>query len=244
MLREYHTSEKMNESERLEEISLRSKYAFGVNYYSIVHSASIFKKYMKMGGVLELGPAEGVMTDLLVKGLDDYTVVDGAEKFVSSITQKYPWIKGHVSLFEDYNPDRQFSNIIMGHVLEHVEEPIDILLKASSWLEKDGILMCAVPNSMSIHRQAAVMMGLLSKCNELNENDIFHGHRRVYNRAELKSDFEKAGFNILVHGGYWLKPLSNGQIEESWTDSMIEAFMRLGEQYPDIAAEQYIIATI
>lgn len=45
-----------------------------------------------------------------------------------------------------------------------------------------------------------------------------------------------------MFGGYWLKPVSNGQIEENWTGKMVEAFMKLGERYPDIAAEIYIIA--
>ena len=43
-------------------------------------------------------------------------------------------------------------------------------------------------------------------------------------------------------GGYWLKPIANSQIEQSWTPEMLEAFMQLGEQYPDIAAEIYVIA--
>lgn len=232
----------MEEEKRLDEISKKSKYAYGVNYNSIVYSARIFKKYMKNGGVLELGPAEGVMTDLLIEDFNDYTVVDGAKKFVKAITDKYPQIKGYTSLFEDFQPNRKYTNIIMGHVLEHVENPVEILIKASSWLEDGGLLMCAVPNSMSIHRQAAVLMGLLKKCDELNEHDIFHGHRRVYDRKGLEADFKKAGLKILTHGGYWLKPVSNGQIEESWSNTMIDAFMELGEKYPEIAAEQYIIA--
>ena len=39
-----------------------------------------------------------------------------------------------------------------------------------------------------------------------------------------------------------MKPLSNGQLEAQWTAPMIDAFMQLGERYPDIAAEIYVIA--
>ena len=50
------------------------------------------------------------------------------------------------------------------------------------------------------------------------------------------------GLEIEAFGGYWLKPLSNGQIEQDWTPQMVEAFMKLGERYPDIAAEIYVVA--
>ena len=45
-----------------------------------------------------------------------------------------------------------------------------------------------------------------------------------------------------MFGGYWIKPLSNGQIEQNWTAEMLEAFMELGERYPDIAGEIYVVA--
>lgn len=85
-------------------------------------------------------------------------------------------------------------------------------------------------------------MGLQSTVKDLSEMDKTHGHRRVYSRQELAEDFERAGFHIIKMGGYWLKPLSNAQLEASWTKEMMDAFMILGEQYPDIAAEIYVVA--
>ena len=40
-----------------------------------------------------------------------------------------------------------------------------------------------------------------------------------------------------------MKPVSNAQIEASWTPEMVEAFMVLGERYPDIAGEIYVVAS-
>jgi hypothetical protein len=93
-----------------------------------------------------------------------------------------------------------------------------------------------------LHRQAAVLLGLLEFEEQLNEADIHHGHRRVYNPETFRRDFLKAGLTIEVFGGYWLKPVSNAQIEQSWTSEMLQAFMKLGERYPDISAEMYIVA--
>jgi hypothetical protein len=109
-------------------------------------------------------------------------------------------------------------------------------------LHPQGRILAAVPNSRSLHRQAAVIMGLLEREDQLNDLDRHHGHRRVYNPESFRQDFLKAGLDIEVFGGYWLKPLSNGQIEETWTPQMLQAFMQLGERYPDIAGEIYVIA--
>jgi hypothetical protein len=85
-------------------------------------------------------------------------------------------------------------------------------------------------------------MGLLKCENQLNNTDRGIGHKRVYNLSRLKKDFLDAGLEIVCSGGYWLKPLSNQQIEQTWDENMINAFMRLGEDYPDIAGEIYVVA--
>jgi hypothetical protein len=71
---------------------------------------------------------------------------------------------------------------------------------------------------------------------------MHHGHRRVFNPESFRRCFLAAGLAIEVFGGYWLKPVSNAQIEATWTSQMLEAFMQLGERYPDIAAEIYVVA--
>jgi 2-polyprenyl-3-methyl-5-hydroxy-6-metoxy-1,4-benzoquinol methylase len=148
------------------------------------------------------------------------------------------------SLFEDYGPAEKYDYVVLGHVLEHVEAPELIVAKAASWLKPGGQMIAAVPNSKSVHRQAAVLMGLLAREDSLNEMDVHHGHRRVFNPESFKEVFTKAGMRIRNYGGYWLKPVSNAQIEQSWTPEMLHAFMLLGERYPDIAAEIYVVADI
>lgn len=231
-----------NERTRLDHIAEESKYAIGANAYTIQYSGSLFLKHMQEGSVLEMGPAEGLMTDILYPHFPDYTVVDGAERFVNALLERHPGITGCVSLFEQFESSKKYRNIILGHVLEHVEDPVAVLRKCAGLLEMGGQILATVPNCNSIHRQAAVTMGLLSSTKELNEMDRHHGHRRVYSVEELKADFVAAGLEIKICGGYWLKPLSHRQIEETWDAAMIGAFMELGEKYPDIAAEIYVVA--
>jgi hypothetical protein len=86
-------------------------------------------------------------------------------------------------------------------------------------------------------------MGLLPAENALNVTDVHHGHRRVFDPESFRGAFVQAALHIEVFGGYWLKPVSNAQIEGHWTAEMIEAFMQIGERYPDIAGEIYVVGT-
>lgn len=235
------------EKKRLESIAQDSLYAAGVNQSSIAYSFEIFRRYLRGNTILELGPAEGVMTELLAQTGLEITVVEGSASFCRSIADRFPSIRVVNALFEEYEPaeGQVFDNIILGHVLEHVDAPLQILTRAKGWLKPGtGRVMAAVPNARSLHRQAAVLMGLLSSEDQLNDMDIHHGHRRVFNPEIFRNAFMQAGLQIEVFGGYWLKPLSNRQIEETWSDKMLDAFMRLGERYPDIAGELYIIAKL
>lgn len=235
---------KLAESSKLELIAAKSIYA-EFNAETILYSFEVFSRYIVGGGnLLEMGPAEGLMTDHLVKipGIE-VSVVEGAITFCSQIQDRYPEVNVQNCLFENFIPDRKYDYIVMGHVLEHVENPVEIIKLAANWLTENGRILAAVPNSRSIHRQAAVLMGMLESEWQLNEMDMRHGHRRVYSPESFRHDFLQAQLKIEHFGGYWLKPVSNGQIETGWNSEMLRAFMQLGERYPDIAGEIYIVAS-
>ena len=45
-------------------------------------------------------------------------------------------------------------------------------------------------------------------------------------------------------GGVFFKPLSNGQIQENWTEEMIQGFFELGKDFPEYAADIYAVCKI
>jgi 2-polyprenyl-3-methyl-5-hydroxy-6-metoxy-1,4-benzoquinol methylase len=231
-----------HELQHLERIAAESWYARGVNTNTVEYSFRIFSRYLCGDTILEMGPAEGVMTTLLAPLAKRFTLVEGSAQFCEDLRRRFPEAKVVHSLFEDFHTEERFDNIVLGHVLEHVIDPVTVLQQAKSWLKPGGRILAAVPNARSLHRQAAVIMGLLPFEEAMNEADIHHGHRRIFNPETFRQAFLQAGLQIEVFGGYWLKPVSNRQIEETWSPEMLEAFMQLGERYPDIAAEIYAVA--
>lgn len=229
------------EIDRIENIGKKSAYSDGVNGLVTKLAYQEVKLYIK-GTVLELGPAEGIMTTEMLNDGHRPDLVEGSKTLADALSEKFPELIISHGLFEDFAPEKTFDTIVMGHVLEHVVDPVEILKKYKEYLNEGGIIWASVPNADSIHRQAAVHMGILPDVTALNVADERHGHRRVFTPTTFKETFELAGFRILVFGGYWLKPLSNFQIENSWTPQMIEAFCKLGRKYPEIAGENYIVA--
>ncbi len=233
------------ETERLEHVAAHSLYLDPCNRATTEYSLSLIRRFMRLdrSNVLELGPAEGVMTGALAAHSKTLTCVEGSSRFADDLRQRHPDVQVVNSLFEDFQPENRYDVVILGHVLEHVDDPVAIMRLVKQWLAPGGRVFSAVPNARSLHRQAAVIMGLLSVEDELNDLDRHHGHRRVFNPESYRHCFAQAGFRIEQFGGYWLKPVSNRQIDATWTPEMLSAFMHLGERYPDIAGEIYVIAT-
>ena len=232
-----------SETTRLDGIAEEAAYAFGANETSIRYRARLLARHWRGSRCLELGPAEGIMTPYLAAAFDKLTLVDGAAKFCADLRERFPDAEVVHSLFEDFEPKGRFDTIILGHVLEHVIDPTQLLIRAKKWLSERGCICATVPNARSLHRQAAVDMGILETEHTLNETDRRLGHRRVFDPETLRSTIRKSGLHVEATGGYWLKPLSNAQIEASWTPEMLNAFMSLGERYPDLAAEIFAVAT-
>jgi 2-polyprenyl-3-methyl-5-hydroxy-6-metoxy-1,4-benzoquinol methylase len=192
---------------------------------------------------VELGSSDGRMTERLAQLFPhDLTAVDGTEAYVDEVRRRLPQVTAVHSLFEEYAPGRTFEAAVLGHVLEHVEDPVATLQVARDLLEPGGVALITVPNADSIHREVGVAMGMLAATTDLNEADHRIGHRRVYTRDTLLADVVASGLQTQHAGGVFLKPLSNGQIEEQWDESLIQAFYEVGKLHPELCAELLVVA--
>lgn len=199
--------------------------------------------YLQGPNGLELGPSQGEMTKFLINHFEKLTIVEGASQLLANIPSAANLVKVH-SLFEEYKPSESFNTIVMEHILEHVEKPIDLLERVKKWLAPNGVILIGVPNGNSIHRLAAVKMGLLTHPCELNARDHEVGHRRVYTHSTLIDDLNAAGLKIKEIKGVFFKPVSNQQIQDHWTEEMILGFYELGKDFPELAAEICAVCTL
>ena len=224
-----------------EQVARTFDYFEGVCATAAEYSLGIVKRHLVGKGILEVGPADGYMTRGLVNDFD-LTLVEPSETLCQKLQQCFPQAQVVNTLVEDFVPSQRFDGILLCHLLDHVRDPEQVVRLAAGWLSPGGKIIAIAPNSESLHRQAAVRMGLLPAVNAFSERDQAQGKRRIFRRDEFRRLFSSAGLEVEFFGGYWLKPVSNRQMEQQWTPDMIDAFFALGEQYPEIAAEMCLVA--
>jgi len=189
--------------------------------------------------ILELGCANGVMTRVLAEQSLKIDVVEGSANYISYVRDLVgERVTFYHALFEDFEPEHLYDDIILASVLEHVEDPVGLVRNASNWLEPRGRIHVVVPNAMSLHRRLGVEIGVLSDVTELTESDMSIGHQRVYTQETLDRDLAAASLVILERRGILLKPLSNAQMD-SWPSYVLDELFLAGELVPDWAAHIY-----
>ncbi len=200
-------------------------------------------EYVRGPNVIVLGAATAVWADPLLTMLDQFDTVDAVANLVKNVETRYrDRVRGYVSLFEEFCPDRLYDTIVMGHILEHVVNPVSLLRRARGWLKPQGRILILVPNGDSLHRLVGVKLGLLPEPTAFTPGDIALGHRRVYQKGTLRQDVESAGFRCQHLTGLVLKPLSNSQMDQ-WAPALRQAFFALGDTLPDVACILLCLAT-
>lgn len=231
------------------------------NTYTVDHSLQTkvmreliirtFYPFLKKGRALELGCSDGYMSSMLAGYVNSLDVVDGSDLFLQKAQERVKRdnlknITFHKALFEEFETESKYDFIIASYILEHVLDPFDVLRMANNALNDDGLLFIVVPNANALSRQLAMHMGLYDNLKVLTENDMKHGHRRVYDRTSLNLVVEKSGFKTISQGGLMLKILADFQMDKLIEDGIlgqeqIDGLYKLGLEYPDLCNSLFSI---
>ena len=210
-----------------------------------------WEPYFSEGGLsLEMGSFDGTMTELLRRYFNRLQVVEGSEKLASVVREKFDGsVPVHLSWFERFEPVERFDHVFLVHGLEHVEDPVGVLSRASTWLNENGKLFVAVPNANALSRQIAVQMGIVDSLQAVTEGEREQGHLRTYNLDTLCRDIHSAGLKIIDRGGVVLKALSNWQFdaavrEEIVSSSYLKACDEIAKIWPEFSASVYAVVSL
>lgn len=226
------------------------KYAYNFDI-DVMHHYMIesFKNNFVKGNCLELGSSKGFFTKRLIPYFDDITCVEASNdalieaKSILNVDN----ITYFNSLFETVKLPKKYDNIILTHVLEHIDNPVGLLERIQNeWLSDDGKLFLVCPNANAPSRQIAVKMGLISHNSSVTEAEKEHGHRITYTIDTLERDARLAGLNIVHRSGIFFKALANFQWDKMLqTDIISKEYLdgcyELGQQYPDLCSSILLI---
>ena len=225
------------------------KYAYNFDF-DVMHRLMIksFKPFLKTGNCLELGSFKGDFTKRLIPFFDDLTCVEASDEAVKVSKSRFGDRVTHINrLFEEVVLPKKYDNIILTHVLEHIDDPVALLRRINDeWLSDDGRLFVACPNANAPSRQIAVKMGLMSHNSTITAAEKKHGHKRTYTLDTLERDSKAGGLTIEYRTGIFFKALANFQWDRLLeTDIIFKEYLdgcyELGHHYPDLCSSIMLV---
>lgn len=225
------------------------KYAYGFDF-DVMHPYMIrsFEPFFCSGSLLELGSYQGQFTRRFLGHFDDVTCVEASGDAIAEARRKLgDRVEFVNSLFETATLPRRYDNIVLTHVLEHLDDPVRVLRRVNNeWLADGGRFFLVCPNANAPSRQIAVKMGLISHNSAVTPAEEAHGHRCTYSLDTLERDAVAAGLKVVHRSGIFFKALANFQWDRLLQTDIVskeylEGCYQLGQQYPDLCSSIFLL---
>ena len=226
------------------------KYAYNFDF-DVMHPFMVksFLPFIKKGNCLELGSFKGDFTKRILPHFDDITCIEASNEAIELAKtdlggNNVKFING---LFEEVALTQKYDNIILTHVLEHIDDPVGVLKRINSeWLTATGRFFLVCPNANAPSRQIAVKMGLIAHNTAITPAELEHGHRITYTLDTLERDARSAGLKVIHRSGIFFKALANFQWDrllntDIISSSYLEGCFQLGQVYPDLCSSIFLV---
>lgn len=239
---------KRDYNKELKDITER-KYAYSFDF-DVMHPFMLksFEPFFRKGNILELGCFKGAFTKRLIPLFEDITCVEASSEAIDTVRKELgKKIKFVYSLFETATLPTKYDNIVLTHVLEHIDDRVAVLKKINDeWLSDNGRFFLVCPNANAPSRQIAVKMGIISHNSAITEAEAEHGHKITYTLDTLERDVRAAGLNVVHRSGIFFKALANFQWDKILGADIIspeylEGCYKLGQQYPDLCSSIFLM---
>ena len=193
----------------------------------------LIKKFKKKGKFLDIGCGLGLAVELALKEGFDVFATDISSYAVSFVKEKFkiPCYKGEIENLPF--PENFFDVIYIHHVLEHVIEPIKFLEKVKKILNKNGIILIAVPNIKSIYFKIYRKKFHILHKEHLWYFDIF-SLKKILNKVNLKLHYYTTMVLPEAQGGWISICTDNITSSKSAKSSIINFLRKIWRLFPQI----------
>lgn len=188
--------------------------------------------------ILELGLGHGFTAEIFSKHFDRHVILEGSSAVIENFKKHFPHCTPEIieTYFEKFESEEKFDVIVMGFILEHVDDPLQIISHFKKFLSPTGKMFITVPNAEALNRRLGHYAGLLSDLQLLSENDVISGHKRYYTVASLSEEIKSAGYEIEKMEGVYLKPFTTKQMMSlEFDQKIIDALCMAGIDYPELS---------
>jgi 2-polyprenyl-3-methyl-5-hydroxy-6-metoxy-1,4-benzoquinol methylase len=225
------------------------KYAYSFDF-DVMHPFMLraFAPFFRTGNVLELGSFRGDFTSRLAERFMDITCVEASdEAAVAARARLVEKARVINATFESVKLQQRYDNIILTHVLEHLDDRVGLLRRVNDeWLSDSGRFFVVCPNANAPSRQIAVKMGIIKNNSAVTPEEEQHGHRVTYTLDTLERDARDAGLAVIHRSGIFFKALANFQWDRLLQTDIIspeylDGCYQLGQIYPDLCSSIFLV---
>lgn len=225
------------------------KYAYNFDF-DVMHKFMIrsFEPFYREGSCLELGSFKGDFTRRLTDRFSDITCVEASDDAIETSKKEFgDKVKFVNSLFEEATLPKKYDNIILTHVLEHLDSPVSVMKRINDeWISDTGRFFLVCPNANAGSRRIAVKMGLISHNNAITPAEKEHGHQITYTLDTMERDAAAAGLKVVHRSGIFFKALANFQWDrlldtDIISEEYLEGCFKLGQEYPDLCSSIFLM---
>jgi SAM-dependent methyltransferase len=197
----------------------------------------IVKRFEHCQSLLELGLGHGFTASIFSSACDRHVIVEGSQVVIELFRENHPEFSGEIifDYFETFEPRELFDVIVMGFVLEHVDDPGQLLAQYKKFLKPTGRFFITVPNAKSLNRRLGLELGMIDNIYSLNANDLAQGHKHNFCRDTLKQLLAEQGYRVEYEEGIYLKPLPLGVLKTLPDfQANLQAMLKVGVDFPDL----------
>lgn len=154
--------------------------------------------------VVNAGAGQGTFSRRLLERGFEVTSVDASEAAVAVLRERVGGLVAQADVTALPFEDDTFDTVVLGEVLEHVEDDVAALREASRVLRSGGIIAASVP----------------ANPDRFGPSDRWAGHLRRYTRAALLAAADAAGLHIerCVAWGFPFSALYHRHVYERYVD--------------------------
>lgn len=193
---------------------------------------------------LECGCSTGVMTPMLLEYASKLDVVEGSAVYAQQTEARFPGkLTMYVSLFEDFNPPHLYEAVVFAGVLHHLEKPVEVLQKVSTWMQPGAPIFISVPNMTAFHRRLGVAMEVSNNVYETSKRNAFFAQPGRFDQQRLNAVVEEAGFEIEKSEAFFFKPFPHEIMNLLNLDqSVLDGLFKMGQEFPELACQLFVKA--
>ncbi len=195
----------------------------------------------------------GCGMDSLVQYVDDwrrFTIVEPGDRFAErarSIKAARPFSVLELTIEAAATGLRgeRFDFVVLSSLIHEVIDAGALLSAVHSLCDSNTVVHVNVPNARSLHNRLALKMGLIP--------DLFT-RSATANRMQRTSTFDLAtlaalaratGFSVLSSGSYFLKPFTNGQLQQMLDariidEAVLDGLFSVNDEFDGLGAEIFV----